>query len=498
MTTLGEMTDEQLRDGAVAVAYVYDGTAVDYNFHKSVIEMIGWDFANQCRIVRGGYVVMKCATNGLVEARNNAVKLFLEEDKADWLLWLDTDMGFAPDTLDRLMAAADPVERPIVGALCFTSKEDTPDDLGGWRTMPVPTVFQWGEDEISGQRGFVIDLDYPRDSLVRCAGTGSACVLIHRSVFERMAESIGAPVWYDRFENPTTKDRYVGEDLSFCLRATAAGFAIHVDTSVKTNHQKLQWVGEERYVEARVIESLRQQAQQVPPATETTAVVVPVMRRPQNAAPFMESLRASGAALANVYAVVDEDDEGTASAWLEAGAALIHGKAPDRPGTFAEKVNMGYQQTEEPWLLLVGDDVRFEPGWLDHAQHAARDGAHVIGTNDLHNPRVTAGEHGTHLLIRRAYVDERGASWDGPKVLCHEGYRHWFVDDEIVTVAKQRGVWAFAKQARIEHLHPLWGLAEDDEVYALGRAHVDDDRALFEARLAEHGPAAAVRAEAFS
>ena len=138
-------------------------------------------------------------------------------------------------------------------------------------------------------------------------------------------------------------------------------------------------------------------------------------------------------------------------------------------------MNHAYEGTTEPWLLLVGDDVKFHPGWLDQAQHAARDGADVVGTNDLHNPVVTSGERATHLLVRRAYVDERGASWDGPKTVCHEGYRHWFVDNEIVEAAKQRGAWVFARHAKIEHLHPLWGLAPDDDTYALGRGFVERD-----------------------
>jgi hypothetical protein len=126
--------------------------------------------------------------------------------------------------------------------------------------------------------------------------------------------------------------------------------------------------------------------------------------------------------------------------------------------------------------------VKFHPG-LDRRAGRRRAGA-VVGTNDLHNPRVTAGDHSPHPLIRRSYVDELGASWDGPKNAAHEGYRHWFVDDEIVTAAKQRGVWVMAHHAKVEHMHPLWGLAEDDATYALGREHVAADRELFKARLA--------------
>jgi hypothetical protein len=470
------VADPEGRDGAVAVAYVYNGHQVAYSWHHSMVEMIGYDLCHEGRIIRGGYVAMKCGTDGLADARNKAVKLFLKEDLADWLFWVDTDMGFAADTVDRLLAAADPVERPVVGGLAFTQKEEESDLMGGWRCRAAPTVFDWTVLD-DGQMGFSVRWNYPPGQLTRCAGTGSACVLIHRSVFERVQEKFGT--WYDRVPNTTT-GQLLSEDLALCLRAGALDIPVHVHTGVRTTHQKTLWLAEDDYY-GQV--ALSQMAPPVPAATEATAVIVPTLRRPQNAAPFMESLRASGADLAAVYAVADPGPD--ADAWKEAGATVLHWHGPP-PGTFAERVNLGYQVTDEPWLLLAGDDVRFHPGWLDHAQHAARDGADVVGTNDLHNPRVTAGEHSPHPMIRRAYADEQGASWDGPGVVCHEGYRHWFVDDEIVMAAKQRGTWVMAFHAKVEHLHPMWGLADDDETYALGREHMASGRELFEKRLAEH------------
>jgi hypothetical protein len=476
--------EEDDRAGAVAVGYVYNGKDVAYSWHHSVIELIGWDFAHEARILRGGYVAYKCGTDGLASARNNAVKLFLEERQADWLFWIDTDMGFAPDTIDRLLAAADPAERPMVGGLAFTQQEVDPDGMGGWRCRAAPTVFDWAVLD-DGQMGFVVRWKYPPDTVTRVGGTGSACILIHRSVFERVQEKFG-PVWYDRVPNTTT-GQLLSEDLALCLRAGALDIPVHVHTGVQTTHQKTLWLAEDDYY-GQV--ALSQLVPQVPAATEETAVIVPVLRRPGNAAPFMASLKASGAPLATVYAITDQDDPETARAWRDAGAqVVVMGYFPgqdDRPGTFAEKVNLGYKVTSQPWLLLAGDDVRFHPGWLDQAQHAARDGADVVGTNDLHNPRVTGGEHSPHPMVRRAYVDEQGASWDGPGTVAHEGFRHWFVDDEIVTAAKQRDTWVAAPHSKVEHLHPLWGLAEDDETYALGRGHIEADKALFEKRLAEH------------
>lgn len=473
------MTVPEDRAGAVTVAYVHnaDGKNMAHSWHHSMTQLIGWDLAHEGRILRGGYIAMKHGTDGMADARNKAVRLFLKDGLADWLFWVDTDMGFAADTVDRLLAAADPAERPIVGGLAFTWREDSQDGMGGWRTSPAPTIFDWRVLD-DGQMGFVVRFNYPPDTLIPCAGTGSACILIHRSVFEKVAAEYGEH-WYDRIPNTTT-GQLVSEDLSFCLRAGALKVPVHVDSGVKTTHQKTIWVGEDDYMAARLLDSL---APPVPAATEPVAVIVPVLGRPGNAAPFMASLRGSGAHPATAYAITDKADTETAQAWRDAGAQVVVIE-DGPPGTFAEKVNIGYKVTSQPWLFLTGDDVRFHPGWLDQAQHAARDGADVVGTNDMHNPRSLAGEWSPHLLVRRAYVDEMGASWDGPKVVAHEGYRHNFPDDEIVTVARRRGAWVMASHSKVEAMHPMWGNAADDATYALGREHFEQDKALFEARRA--------------
>jgi hypothetical protein len=216
------------------------------------------------------------------------------------------------------------------------------------------------------------------------------------------------------------------------------------------------------------------------------AVVVPVLGRPHNAEPFMRSLNAS-TDHATVYAVAGPEEtreafHATVTAWVAAGAQVVTGPAV----SFAAKVNGGYYVTKEPWVFIVGDDVEFHPGWLERALAAAGDKYHVVGTNDLGNPRVMAGEHATHMLIRRSYINDVGASWDGPKRVCHEGYHHWFCDDEIVTAAKRRGVWTMALDSIVEHLHPTWGKGEMDNVYELGASHADEDRALFERRLTSY------------
>lgn len=234
---------------AVVAAYVHDAK-VSYSWYHSMTQLIGWDMANHGRVLTGGFISIKYGTDGLVESRNKAVREFLADGRGDWLWWVDTDMGFGADAVDRLFAAAHPTERPIVGGLCFSVRELRQDGMGGHHGGLVPTIYHWAEHR--GQQGFAVLWDYPPDALVRCHGTGSAMVLIHRSALESIAEKFG-PVWYDRTLNPST-GQMVSEDLSFCIRAGALDIPIHVHTGVPTSHHKEMWAGEHQYWRDRAVD----------------------------------------------------------------------------------------------------------------------------------------------------------------------------------------------------------------------------------------------------
>lgn len=229
-------------DGSACLAYVHSHE-VAHSWHQSVVGMLGYDLASQQRVVRGGYLAMRYGAGGIVDARNAVVAQFLAGGD-EWLFWTDTDMGFADDTLDRLIAAADPEARPVVGALCFAMQEYAVDGLGGHRTRPCPTLYRWTQVG-DGREGFTAWLDYPREQLVEVAGTGSACIVIHRQVLVAIAEQYG-PHWYSRMANPST-GQLISEDLAFCARAVTCGFPVFVDTRVKTTHLKQVWLGEDDY-----------------------------------------------------------------------------------------------------------------------------------------------------------------------------------------------------------------------------------------------------------
>ena len=228
---------DDLTGDTVTAAWVH-GDEVAYSWYGSMLGLIIADMGNQARLFRGGNIAMPYSTGGIVFSRNKTVETFLERD-VPWLWWVDTDMGFEPDVVELLMAAADAEERPVVGGLCFAMKHAAPDTANGFVGLPLPTLYQWGE--MDGKEGFVPMVEYPRDSLVQCAGTGSACILIHRSVFERIAEDEG-PNWYTPVRHPDLGE--VSEDLSFCLRLARLGIPLWVNTAAKTTHLKHVWTSE--------------------------------------------------------------------------------------------------------------------------------------------------------------------------------------------------------------------------------------------------------------
>jgi len=209
--------------------------------------------------------------------------------------------------------------------------------------------------------------------------------------------------------------------------------------------------------------------------TPSVAILIPVLGRPHRIVPTMESVAASTPAPHRLLFVVSDDDQAELAALDQVDADYL--VVPAARGSWACKINDGYRATVEPWIFTGADDLAFHLGWFDRALAWAAETTGVIGTNDIANPRVMQGQHSTHSLFRRAYVDEQGTI-DGPGVM-HEGYAHQFTDDEAVQTAMARGVYVHAFDSIVEHLHPMVGKAPDDATYQLGREGTRDGKRMF-------------------
>lgn len=232
----------------VAVAYPHPSD-LSSKFHVSLLRLVildaygaklpdGRKVGGRGRIGAGGAHLPVHSGAQITKSRNKIVRDFLALDGIDWLWMIDADMTFGPDLLEQLLAAAHPVDRPIVGGLCFAYMRDNPRKF--W-----PTLYAW----IPGSERLRRLTQYPPDTLMPVAATGGACLLVHRSVLEKMGER-WPPPWpwfaetpfYERDEATgepvmATGDAY-SEDITFCLRAQAVGFPIYVHTGIRLGHVK--------------------------------------------------------------------------------------------------------------------------------------------------------------------------------------------------------------------------------------------------------------------
>ena len=208
-------------DRSVNFAFIHAGV-VRVEFMSSVLGIVSNDWIGN----------MSSSTAGplIAVARNNIVRNFLEQDQ-EWLWMVDTDIAFMPDAIDRLMDEADPDECPVLSALYFVFAGKT----------QTPAVYR---DSIDIPGTFDAFTEIPGNEVVEAGAVGAGCLLVHRSVFEKIKkDNDGDECW---FREMVRNGRDVGEDISFCFRVRESGFPIHVHTGVRVGHMKVALLGEIR------------------------------------------------------------------------------------------------------------------------------------------------------------------------------------------------------------------------------------------------------------
>lgn len=150
----------------------------------------------------------------IYEARNELARQAIKRG-ADYVLWLDSDMVFQPDTFTRLYNVYKAGKGDIVSGLYFR------------RVAPFSPVLFDKLDIEDGRAVWTEPADIP-DSVFEVGGVGFGCVLMDTGVItDVMAKFGGAPF---------TPFSGLGEDLSFCWRARQCGYNIVVDPEVELGH----------------------------------------------------------------------------------------------------------------------------------------------------------------------------------------------------------------------------------------------------------------------
>ena len=173
--------------------------------------------------------------NSLIYDSRNTFVVNAIDKGYDRVLWIDSDMVFKPDMLDRLSSAMTENNLEYVAALCFK------------RTLPTaPVVYSAVRYDVDDdgiiKAGADIMYDYPQDSLFEVAGTGFGAVLVKTDLMRRVWDTYGPPF------QPMLQ---MGEDLSFCWRVHQLGVKMYCDSRVKVGHSGLLRFDERLYQELR-------------------------------------------------------------------------------------------------------------------------------------------------------------------------------------------------------------------------------------------------------
>lgn len=196
------------------------------------------------------------------------------------------------------------------------------------------------------------------------------------------------------------------------------------------------------------------------PDSPTLVVLIPTLGRADRLGALAERFAATSPPHRILF-VCDRSDTASIAAGLDAGHVLVH------DGTYPVKVNAGIRATDEEYLMVAADDVNPHEGWFEKALELMSEQVGFVSLNDLGNEAVMRGEHATLPLVARWYVA------DGE--LYHEGYEHTGCDVDASYIAKSKGAFAYAPEAVMEHMHPVWGKGEVDETYRLGGMNPDKD-----------------------
>lgn len=139
-----------------------------------------------------------------------------QEEKCTHIFFIDHDMQYPSDTLDRLLAH----DKDIVGAAY------------NMRCYPLKTTVT-----LLDENGAMTPREKLPAELFRCEAVATGMMLAKMSVFDKVEKP-----WFAIMIDPETNELTITEDVYFCNQARKAGFEIWCDPTIPIGH-----IGEATY-----------------------------------------------------------------------------------------------------------------------------------------------------------------------------------------------------------------------------------------------------------
>lgn len=168
------------------------------------------------------HLALTTSEGGQVHINRNVIFKEAYKLKVPYLLFIDTDMMWLPEHIDKLVR----FDKDVVGGLCTTRRRPQKpcvyENDGNGRARPITTV---------------------PDTPFRCWAIGTGFLLLRREVIARVWDlkaRDGYP--FDPmphglpYAKANIESAYLGEDISFCARLRKQGFEIWCHPDVRPGH----------------------------------------------------------------------------------------------------------------------------------------------------------------------------------------------------------------------------------------------------------------------
>jgi len=172
-------------------------------------------------VAHGGYEFnILVAEEGYSVAENrNYIAVQAVNNGSDYLLMIDDDMVFPPDTLDKLLAD----DKDIVG-VAYHSRGSTD------KIKLVPDIMAIAETDKGKYINLSEETDPKYKDTFECYATGTGIILIKCDVFKKVPQPWFEFTYYD---NGKCKE---GEDWNFCFKAKKYGYKIFTNPKIDVGH----------------------------------------------------------------------------------------------------------------------------------------------------------------------------------------------------------------------------------------------------------------------
>lgn len=181
---------------------------------------------------RVGEVHFDIKKGSMIFDSRNEVAVDAITQEADRVLWIDSDMRFSNDLMERMSARLDEGCEMVCG-LFF--KRVLPTMPVIYKRLLPPSEFPDGR-KIKQVMAYT---DYPKDELFEVQGCGFGAVMMTKQLIK--------DVWDTYNQPPFIPMDWCGEDMAFCYKVREMGRKIWCDSSIKVGHIGQVEFGEETW-----------------------------------------------------------------------------------------------------------------------------------------------------------------------------------------------------------------------------------------------------------